>query len=390
MDVERSPVSDALWFIIDPNFDGQLTVPLYLRAVVTFCMFGADDVVKFAYCVVTQNTLALVERVLGTTPVPGKAGARGIDRVRNKSVYWKDAVPWQSLEDAKASSDRLSVRQFCQLLYSLHAPTSALATTVKASIGKANSIAVLGSLRLFQFRQIVTDYPTLLAPIFQLQSSMRTKLLGEEWWSSKREVFTQACVPSRASRMHRNGSTLTPNVSTLTPHATSYRNCSRTQVRDEADLLLKYKIIEKQRVADEKARVEREEAKRLARKAKAFEKAAKAAKKKRGKGGGDDDEEEEDEEVRRFASRDCAQHINLTPRSHLPLYRRAREQALAQVLVPILAAAQTRLRRARRRARSSQQRVLAVAPPRRARRTPAAAQPLIPVERPARPRQLHN
>lgn len=289
IDVDRSPVADALWFIIDPNFDGRLNVPLFLRTVVTFNMFGSDDIVKFVFCVVTQNVLAQVERVLGKVPAPGKAGARGVDRVRNNSVYWKEAVPWVTTEDAKADSNRISVRQFCQLLFTLHAPTSALATTVKAAINRAHSVATLGMLRLFQFRKIVTEYPTLLAPVFQLQNSMQDKLLGQDWWASKRQLFTDArlqvqnesdlelkCVRAQArGSQPRTRVLIHPHHLPLPALVLFFRPSPDPRP-------CRYKIIEKQRIAAEKEKERRVEEARLKRRMRAFEQAEK--KKNKGKG----------------------------------------------------------------------------------------------------------
>ena len=45
---------------------------------------------------------------------------------------------------------------------------------------------------LFQFRQIVADYPTVLSPVFMLQTYMRQKFLGESWWATKRQLFHDA------------------------------------------------------------------------------------------------------------------------------------------------------------------------------------------------------
>ena len=259
----------------------MITVPIFLRTAVTFCMFAADDLVKFVFAVVTQNILAHVERSLDKVPVVGKAGARGIDRLRNKSVYWTDAVPWTDVDTTKGSADRISVRAFCNLLFTLHAPTSALATTVKQAINKAHSIAMLGTLRLFQFRQIATEFPTLLSPVFQLQSSMRTKLLGEDWWASKRQIFADARAQVQ-------------NEEDLKLKCVSRRERVRARVRRRLTLPFpptrRYKIIEKQEKKAEADKLARLEAARQKRKLKMLAKADAERRGKKREGDDDDDD----------------------------------------------------------------------------------------------------
>ena len=96
-----------------------------MRTVVTFCMFSAQDLVTWIFTVVARNTVRLAEEKLGV-PAQGKAGFRGIDRKRNKSVYWAGARPWQGLLTSD-STDRISVEAFSLLLYTMHSPTSSLA-----------------------------------------------------------------------------------------------------------------------------------------------------------------------------------------------------------------------------------------------------------------------
>ena len=213
------------------QFKDDLTFSTFLRTVVTFCMFSAEDMVGWMFNVVATNVIALAEKSAGPPPPAGRAGARGVDRARNKSVYWKDAVAWQGLSTAD-SSDRISVQAFSNLLYSMHPPTSSLAITVGRAIEKCTKLAVLGGLRLFQFRQITEEYPTLLAPVFLMQTAMRTKLLGQQWWADKRQIFKDA----------------------------------RDLVQDEEDNVLRAKILEKQAAAAQRAKEERE-AKRREKKA---------------------------------------------------------------------------------------------------------------------------
>lgn len=154
-------------------------------------MFGAQEVVTWTFTIVAANVVSLAESQRGALPSAGRCGARGFDRKRNNSIYWPDAVNWIDMP-ADESQDRITVQAFSQLLYTLHAPSSVLAITVKRAILHAEKMAVQGWLRLSQFRQLVTDYPTLLSPVFLLQTAMRTKLLGEEWWADKRQVFKDA------------------------------------------------------------------------------------------------------------------------------------------------------------------------------------------------------
>ena len=106
----------------------------------------------------------------------------------------------------------------------MHPPTSSLAITVGRAIEKCKTLAQLGGLRLFQFRQITEEYPTLLAPLFLMQTQMRIKLLGQDWWASKRQIFKDA----------------------------------RDLVQEEEDNVLRAKILEKQAKAAAKAKEERD------------------------------------------------------------------------------------------------------------------------------------
>jgi hypothetical protein len=154
-------------------------------------MFSSQDLVTWVFCMVATNVISTAEKNIGPPAAPGRAGARGVDRARNKSVYWPEALSWQ-LMNIKDTGDRISLQSFANLLYTLHPPTSALSTTVRRAVVSSEKVAVLGALRLFQFRTVMNDYPTLLAPIFLVQAAMRAKLLGEAWWADKRQIFRDA------------------------------------------------------------------------------------------------------------------------------------------------------------------------------------------------------
>jgi hypothetical protein len=204
-DVERTPIAESIFFFIDGQFSGEnMTLGIFLRSVCAFCMFGATELVTWAFTTVATNIVAKAE-ALHDAPVAGRAGSRGFDRRRNRSVYWEEAVPWASLDSRDPASGKLSVKAFSQLLYGIHPITSALALTVKRSVAKAESMAVGGDLRLFQFRLIVADFPTLLSPIFLLQTRMRQQFLGEGWWATKRQTFVDAreVVNSQFAIEHR-------------------------------------------------------------------------------------------------------------------------------------------------------------------------------------------
>lgn len=188
--VERTPIADSIFFFLDGSFNDKLTFASFLRTVCTFCMFGAKEMVTWCFSIVASNIIKKAE-ALHDPPKPGRAGARGIDRRRNRSIYWENAVAWSGLSTSDTQG-KISVQAFAQLMYTIHAPTSAMALTAKRAIVRAEKMAVGGFMRLFQFRQLCSDYPTLLSPIFLLQTFMRQKFLGESWWASKRQLFSDA------------------------------------------------------------------------------------------------------------------------------------------------------------------------------------------------------
>ena len=100
-------------------------------------------------------------------------------------------MAWSGLKTSDTQG-KISTLAFRQLLYNIHPPTSAMVTTVKVAIARAEKLCVGGQMRLFQFRQIVSEYPTLISPIFLMQTYMRQKFLGEDWWAEKRELFESA------------------------------------------------------------------------------------------------------------------------------------------------------------------------------------------------------
>jgi hypothetical protein len=189
VDIERTPIAESIFFFLDASFNETISWGTFLRTVCTFAMFGAKEMITWVFSVVAANTVGRAEK-LHPLPVDGRAGARGIDS-RNRSVYWEDAVAWSGITTSDTQG-KISTVSFKQLLYNIHPPTSAFVTTVKRAISKAEKLSVGGQMRLFQFRQIVAEFPTLLSPIFLMQSRMRDKFLGEEWWDEKRELFVKA------------------------------------------------------------------------------------------------------------------------------------------------------------------------------------------------------
>ncbi len=190
MQLERTSLADSIFFFMDGSFVETLTFGAFLRTVCTFCMFGAKEMVTWVFSVVAANLVGKAEAMTGV-PKPGRAGARGVDRRRNRSVYWEQAVAWSGLKTSDTQG-KISTAAFNQLMYSIHPPTSAMALTAKRAIARAAKMSVANDLRLFQFRQVVADYPMLLSPIFLLQTSMRQRFLGERWWATKRQLFSDA------------------------------------------------------------------------------------------------------------------------------------------------------------------------------------------------------
>lgn len=190
--VERTPFTDSVFFFLDGNFTSSITFGTFLRTVCTFCMFGAKELVVWVFAVVSANIVQKAEQLHHPhLTVAGHAGAKGVDRRRNRSVYWEGAVSWSGLE-ASDTQGKMSVKAFETLLQTLHSPTSAMAQTVRRAVEKAKQVSVGDNLRLFQFRQLVADFPTLLSPVFLLQTAMRQKLMGEAWWGARRQLFADA------------------------------------------------------------------------------------------------------------------------------------------------------------------------------------------------------
>jgi hypothetical protein len=187
---DRTPIAESIFYFLDASFNDQISFGTFLRTVCTFCMFGAKDVVTWIFSVVAANTVGKAESLHAQPPLPGRAGAKGQDQ-RNKSVYWKDAVAWSGLKTSDTQG-KISTEAFRQLLYNIHPPTSTMVTTVKRAIARADKLCVGGQMRLFQFRQVSSEFPTLLSPIFLMQMDMRAKFLGEDWWAEKRELFESA------------------------------------------------------------------------------------------------------------------------------------------------------------------------------------------------------
>ena len=101
-------------------------------------MFGSKEMVTWIFSVVAANTVGKAEAKIALANV-GKAaprpGASGIDR-KNKAVYWDDAVAWSGLKTSDTQG-KISTLAFRQLLYNIHPPTSAMVTTVKVAIARA-------------------------------------------------------------------------------------------------------------------------------------------------------------------------------------------------------------------------------------------------------------
>ena len=205
VEITRTPIADSIFYFLDANFNEQISFGTFLRTACTFCMFGSKEMVTWVFSIVAANTVGKAETRIalanvGKPPAPGpqgvsnfdpkRPGAWGIDR-RNAAVYWDDAVAWSGLQTSDTQG-KISTLAFRQLLYNIHPPTSAMATTVKVAIARSEKLCIGGQMRLFQFRQLVAEFPTLLSPIFLMQSYMRKKFLGEDWWAEKRELFDQA------------------------------------------------------------------------------------------------------------------------------------------------------------------------------------------------------
>lgn len=188
-DVDPSAVTDSIFYFLDPDFKGVLTFPTFLRSLTAFCMFGKEDIITWAFAVVARNVIARAEAFRDVSD--GQGGLIGLDRKTNAKVYWEGAGLWRNLKPS-ISVDHITVEGFSHLLYSLHAPTSALSLTVRRAITQAESIAVRGHLRLFQFQNINVDFPTLLSPLFLVQASLRQNFLGHSWWAQKRQIYKDA------------------------------------------------------------------------------------------------------------------------------------------------------------------------------------------------------
>ena len=107
---------DLLFHFTDSGYSPVITFGTFLRTVCTFCMFGAKEMVTWVFSVVASNIVQKAE-ALQEPPKPGRAGARGVDRRRNRSVYWENAVAWSGLgTSASDTQGKITVAAFAQLM----------------------------------------------------------------------------------------------------------------------------------------------------------------------------------------------------------------------------------------------------------------------------------
>ena len=93
-DITRSPLADAIFYFTDAEFKGKIDFGTFLRTVATFCMFGASDMLAWAYTVVGANLIAAAERgdkLYGKKSYkPGFKGVSGqIDGSEDKAIVLK-------------------------------------------------------------------------------------------------------------------------------------------------------------------------------------------------------------------------------------------------------------------------------------------------------------
>jgi hypothetical protein len=197
---DRSPILDSIFYFLDPAFKDHLNFGGFLRSISSFCMFGADEMLNFAFNTVSLNLVVKAEDGAAEFRDPNfRPGLSGINRNNNKPSFWDDAKKWNTLAE-EAGEDKedihMTIDQFCNLAYNIHLPTSAVVGSVKMALKNARLLAEKAdppnTLTIDEFKRVISVFPAFMQPLYQLQTRIRQKIMGEGWWAKKRQTFADA------------------------------------------------------------------------------------------------------------------------------------------------------------------------------------------------------
>lgn len=136
----KTPFGDALFQLVELDGDGEfLTFSEFVQVVTTFCLFGPNEVLRFAFNVVDID-----------------------------------------------SSGFVSLEELDMLAGWLHKGGPANLNTaiekIKEKYDKGD-----GNLSFETFKKIYREFPFLFFPAFQLQNNMMHVVFGQKWWDRKRK-----------------------------------------------------------------------------------------------------------------------------------------------------------------------------------------------------------
>jgi hypothetical protein len=192
--ITRNPVFDAIFHFTDASFTGRVDFGTFLRTVCTFSMFGASDMVAWVYSVVAVNVMAACEKAESAYRKKSyKPGAQGWSLAKSEAVYWDGVVKWSGVASSEKTRGSMTAASFANLMYHLHVPAGGQVVAVKRAIERAGQMAnEEGIVSPEDFRAIVREYPSVLAPLFLVQTEIRAAVLGEQWWGDRRQLFADA------------------------------------------------------------------------------------------------------------------------------------------------------------------------------------------------------
>jgi len=192
--ITRNPVFDAIFHFTDASFTGRVDFGTFLRTVCTFSMFGASDMVAWVYSVVAVNVMAACEKAESAYRKKSyKPGAQGWSLAKSEAVYWDGVVKWSGVAASEKTRGSMTTESFANLMYHLHVPAGGQVVAVKRAIERAGQMAnEEGIVSPEDFRAIVREYPSVLAPLFLVQTEIRAAVLGEQWWGDRRQIFADA------------------------------------------------------------------------------------------------------------------------------------------------------------------------------------------------------
>ena len=139
---KKSPFGDALFKLVDVGGDGDfLSFSEFVEVVTTYCLFGASDILRFAFRVVDEDNSGFVsmeelDKLADFLHKDGPANLNtALARIRNKYDKGDGEVSWEN------------------------------------------------------FVQMHREFPFLLHPAFELQEYMMNTVLGRRWWDRKKKAL---------------------------------------------------------------------------------------------------------------------------------------------------------------------------------------------------------